>query len=117
MNNKDCRIYLDLEYVYPEMTKELVLLYLMAGARSRGQLIFTTHECNLLDLDILRKDEIWFTEKDEGGVSHIYSLSDFKPNYDKDIRKGYLAGQFTSIPFFTNPKELKWYGDTENNKE
>lgn len=102
---------------HPEMTKELVLLYLMAGARSRGQLIFTTHECNLLDLDILRKDEIWFTEKDEGGVSHIYSLSDFKPNYDKDIRKGYLAGQFTSIPFFTNPKELKWYGDTENNKE
>jgi len=100
---------------HPEVTKELIILYLLAGANHQGQLIFTTHECNLLDLDILRTDEIWFSEKDGDGVSHVYSLSEFKPNYDKDIRKGYIEGRFTTIPFFADPKELNWYGDSENN--
>lgn len=93
---------------HPEVIKELISLYLSAGSKFCGQLIFTTHECNLLDLDLLRQDEIWFAEKDLDGVSHIYSLSDFKPRYDKDIRKGYLEGQFTTIPFFTNPINLNW---------
>lgn len=95
---------------HPELTKELIIIYLIAGSNHEGQLIFTTHECNLLDLDILRPDEIWFVEKDDDEVSHIYSLSDFKPHYDKDIKSGYLAGKFSRIPFFADPKQLKWYG-------
>ena len=79
-----------------------------AGSNHKGQLIFSTHECNLLDLNLLRQDEIWFAEKDYNGISHIYSLSDFKPRYDKDIRRGYLDGQFTTIPFFTHPADLNW---------
>ncbi|MBP1593011.1 MAG: hypothetical protein H6Q12_29 [Bacteroidetes bacterium] len=93
---------------HPEVIKELLRIFLNAGNTHSGQIIFSTHECNLLDLDLLRQDEIWFAEKDQKGVSHIYSLSDFKPRFDKDIRKGYLEGQFTKIPFFTNPKELNW---------
>lgn len=93
---------------HPVIIKELIDLYLSAGSKYCGQLIFTTHECNLLDLDLLRQDEIWFAEKDSDGVSHLYSLSDFKPRYDKDIRKGYLDGQFTTIPFFTDPQNLNW---------
>lgn len=93
---------------HPEVIKELVRIYLDAGNEFAGQMIFSTHECNLLDLDLLRQDEIWFAEKDLDGVSHIYSLSDFKPRYDKDIRKGYLEGQFTTIPFFTEPDNLNW---------
>ena len=99
---------------HPELTKELIMIYLLAGNIHKGQLIFTTHECNLLDLDILRPDEIWFVEKDDNEASHIYSLSDFKPHYGKDIKKGYLDGKFTRIPFFTDPKQLKWYGNTES---
>lgn len=95
---------------HPELTKELIIIYLIAGSNHEGQLIFTTHECNLLDLDILRPDEIWFVEKDDDETSHIYSLSDFKPHYDKDIKRGYLAGKFSRIPFFADPKQLKWYG-------
>ena len=98
---------------HPELTKELIIIYLIAGSSHEGQLIFTTHECNLLDLDILRPDEIWFVEKDEDEASHLYSLSDFKPHYDKDIKKGYLLGRFTRIPFFADPKQLKWYDTTE----
>lgn len=98
---------------HPELTKELIMIYLLAGSSHEGQLIFTTHECNLLDLDLLRPDEIWFVEKDDEEASHMYSLSDYKPHYDKDIRKGYLAGRFTRIPFFADPKQLNWYGNTK----
>lgn len=102
---------------HPELTKELIIIYLLAGDSHEGQLIFTTHECNLLDLNLLRPDEIWFVEKDEREASHLYSLSDFKPHYDKDIKKGYLAGRFTRIPFFADPKKLKWYGATDTTAE
>ena len=98
---------------HPELTKELIMIYLIAGGSHEGQLVFTTHECNLLDLDILRPDEIWFVEKDDDEASHIYSLSDFKPQYPKDIKRGYLEGMFSRIPFFADPKQLKWYGNTD----
>ena len=62
------------------------------------QLIATTHESNLLDLDLLRRDEIWFIEKDKFGSSNLYSLEEFNPRYDKDIQKGYLLGRFGAIP-------------------
>ena len=99
---------------HPEMTKELLTIYQIAGENTPGQIIFTTHECHLLDLHLLRKDEIWFAERDKEGASHIYSLSDFQPTYNKeDIKTGYLKGQFSEIPFFSNPKNLSWHGNTE----
>lgn len=73
-----------------------------------GQLVFTTHESNLLDLDLFRQDEIWFAEKCENGASHFYPLSDFDIRPDLDIRKGYLSGRFGAIPFLGNLKDLNW---------
>jgi hypothetical protein len=53
----------------------------------------------LLDQDMLRRDEIWFTEKDEEGNSDLFGLSDFKGvRADKDIRKSYLLGRFGGMP-------------------
>ena len=92
--------------LHPSMTKEL-LRYFMSNA-SKGQLVFTTHESNLLDLEIFRQDEIWLSEKDKSGSTQMYPLSDFKPRYDLDIRKGYLAGRFGAIPFLGNLKDLNW---------
>ena len=63
-----------------------------------SQLIVSTHESELLDMDLLRRDEIWFVEKDNSGASSIYSLEEFAPRYDKDIQKGYLLGRFGAIP-------------------
>jgi len=81
----------------------------MADTKSKGQLIFTSHESNLLDLEIFRQDEIWFVEKDEkNGDSKMYSLSEFKPRYDLDIRKGYLKGRFGAIPFLAKLNDLNW---------
>jgi uncharacterized protein len=81
----------------------------MADTKTKGQLIFTSHESNLLDLDVFRQDEIWFVEKDQrNGDSKIYSLSEFKPRYDLDIRKGYLKGRFGAIPFLAKLNDLNW---------
>lgn len=92
--------------LHPSMTKSL-MEYFMAH-QTKGQMVFTTHESNMLDLEIFRQDEIWFTEKDPSGATKMYPLSDYKPRYDLDIRKGYLAGRFGAIPFLGNLKDLNW---------
>ncbi len=86
---------------------------IMNSDKTKGQLIFTTHESNLLDFNFFRQDEIWFAEKDNLGSTTLYSLSDFKPRYDLDIRKGYLKGRFGGIPFTTELKKLKWLHSNE----
>lgn len=80
----------------------------MNNENVNGQFIFTTHESNLLNLDMLRADEIWFVEKDRNkGSSHLYPLSDFQPKPDLDINKGYLNGRFGAIPFITTLPNIK----------
>jgi uncharacterized protein len=74
-----------------------------------NQIIFTTHDTNLLDLELLRRDEIWFIEKDGKGSSSLYSLAEFKARPDLKIEKGYLNGRFGAIPFFGNPESLGWH--------
>jgi AAA15 family ATPase/GTPase len=74
----------------------------------RSQLLFTTHETHLLDLDLLRRDEIWFVEKDRYGASHIYSLAEFKIRPDLKVEKGYLNGRFGAIPFLADVQSLGW---------
>lgn len=64
-----------------------------------AQLICTTHDTNLLRSSALRRDQIWFTEKDNSGSTHIYPLSDFKTRASDNFEKGYLQGRYGAIPF------------------
>jgi uncharacterized protein len=80
----------------------------------RNQLIFTTHDTNLLNLDILRRDEIWFVEKNPQGSSSLYSLAEFKIRPDLKVDKGYLNGRFGAIPFFGDVDKLGWLIPTTN---
>jgi uncharacterized protein len=106
----------DYTYVVDEIDRSIhpsllcmMIRKIMLDTSTKGQLIFTTHESNLLDLEIFRQDEIWFVEKDnKTGGSQLYSLSEFKPRYDLDIRKGYLKGRFGAIPFLANLQDLNW---------
>ncbi len=65
----------------------------------QSQLIFNTHDTNLLSSKVFRRDEIWFTEKDNFGESHLYSLVDFKIRSDASYEKDYLLGKYGAIPF------------------
>ena len=94
--------------LHPHMTRNVLEIFLANSATKRSQLIATTHEASLLDLDLLRRDEIWFVEKDEEGVSTIYSLDEFVPQYGKDIRSAYLQGRFGAIPIVPSYNILEW---------
>ncbi len=93
--------------IHPLLIKELVKK-ISLDTETKGQLIFTTHESNLLDQKIFRQDEVWFTEKDKNGSTDLYSLSEFKEHKTIDIRKGYLNGRYGSIPFLANLTDLNW---------
>ena len=67
---------------------------------NKSQLIYSTHNTNLLDLTKIRKDQVYFVNKDEKGISELYSLYDFKDfRENMDAEKGYLQGRFDAIPF------------------
>ncbi len=85
--------------MHPMLARKFIEFFLKAVPEARSQLIFTTHESTLLDLDLMRRDGIWFAEKDQKGATHLYSLADFKVRTDLRIDKGYLAGRFGAIPF------------------
>lgn len=63
-----------------------------------AQLIFTTHDTTLLDGDLLRRDQIWLTEKDADQSSRLYPLSDFSPRKNEAIERGYLGGRYGGVP-------------------
>lgn len=84
--------------LHPNLVRRFIELFLQT--ENHAQLIVTTHESTLLDLELLRRDEIWFVEKSPTGSSTLYSLEEFKPRHDLDIRKGYLQGRFGAIPVF-----------------
>lgn len=86
--------------LHPLIAIEIMRLFESRSENPRyAQLIFNTHDTNLLNTGILRRDQIWFTEKDEKGESHLYPLSDFKPRRQENLEIGYLQGRYGAIPF------------------
>ncbi len=92
--------------LHPLLCQALLGLFLDACPGECQQLIVTTHETHLLDLNLLRRDEVWFMEKDRSQQSHMSSLADWKARNDLRIEKGYLQGRFGGIPFIGDPKKL-----------
>jgi predicted ATPase len=64
-----------------------------------AQLIATTHDTNLMTSDFLRRDQIWVSEKDVSGATHLFPLSDIKTRNTDNIEKGYLQGRYGAVPF------------------
>lgn len=85
--------------LHTKLSEGLVRLFSHQGKnKQRAQLLFTTHDTNLLSGEMLRRDEIWFVERDGEGKSHIYPLSDYKTRRTDNLEKGYLDGRFGAIP-------------------
>ena len=74
---------------------------------NQAQLIFTTHDTTLLSQKILRRDQVWFTEKNAQAATQLYPLSDFSPRDNEAVERGYLNGRYGAIPFL---KDLDFYG-------
>jgi AAA15 family ATPase/GTPase len=85
--------------LHPHLTRFLVnLFHNPEQNKNNAQLVFTAHDTNLLDL--LRRDQVWFTERNPGtGSTDLYSLLEFSPRKDQNIQKGYLAGRYGAVPF------------------
>jgi AAA15 family ATPase/GTPase len=84
--------------LHPLLSQSFLDIFLDYSKDINSQLLVTTHESSLLNLKKVRKDEIWFIEKNANGESELYSLEEFKPRFDKEIRKDYLLGRFGAIP-------------------
>lgn len=93
--------------MHPVLAHAFLRFFLETKHEKQHQLIVTTHETHLLDGDLLRRDEIWFAEKDKAQVSKTYSLMDFKPRNDLRLQRGYLHGRFGAIPFIGNMDKLR----------
>ena len=86
--------------LHPLLVRNLVELFNNHETNPNGaQLIFNTHDVGMLDLDMFRRDQIYFVEKDNRtGESELYSLSDFSPRKNDKIRKGYMLGRYGAVP-------------------
>ena len=73
--------------------------------RHNAQLVFTTHDTTVLDQTLMRRDQVWFVEKDAENATSLYPLSDYKPRKGEALQKGYLYGRYGALPF---PGELRF---------
>jgi AAA15 family ATPase/GTPase len=85
--------------LHPLLTKQLLGLFNSSANLRSAQLIFATHDLSLLNPKKLRRDQIWFVEKDELGASTLFSLDEIKGvRKDANFEKEYLLGQFGGVP-------------------
>jgi AAA15 family ATPase/GTPase len=102
-NNKVLLIDEIEDSLHPKIIEYIIEIF---NASNQSQLIFSTHNTNLLDLNKLRKDQIWFVNKKIDGGSDLYSLYDYSDFRDTmDVEKAYLQGRFDSIPIIDDSKE------------
>lgn len=88
--------------LHTNLTRKFLELFYELMEGRKCQLIATTHDSNLLDLELLRQDEIWFVERQDDHRSKIFSLNKFKERFDKKIDKEYLLGRYGAIPIFND---------------
>ena len=90
--------------LHPLIVHELVRLMHQSGGKA--QLVFTTHDTTILSQNIMRRDQIWFIEKNEAQASRLYPLSDFKAREKEALERGYLRGRYGAIPFIQQTLKL-----------
>jgi uncharacterized protein len=100
--------------LHTRLTSEFIDLFYKLSENNRSQLIVTTHDASLMDLDKIRQDEIWFIERRKDHSSCLYSLDKFKARYDKKVEKDYLIGRYGAVPVFNSFSNFNEIGVNEN---
>lgn len=109
LNNKRVVVVDELDKsLHPYLVEMIVQMFNDPDINKNGaQLIFNTHDTNLLKLNILRRDQIWFAEKDDkNGISDLYPLSDFSVRKTENVERGYMLGRYGAVPFIKNDFNL-----------
>lgn len=88
------------------LSKAILKLFNSSKIKSTAQLLVASHDTALLDRDILRRDQIYFIEKDKYGASQATSLVEYKHRKESPIDKNYLGGKFGAIPFIDDLEKL-----------
>jgi len=87
--------------LHPLVSRELIRLFSTPATNpGKAQLVFSTHDTSILTAGFLRRDQIWFAEKDQFGATCIYPLSSIKVRTTDNLERGYINGRFGAIPFF-----------------
>ena len=91
--------------MHPLLTRKVIELFQSPEENTNGaQLVFTTHDSSVMDSTLLRRDQIWLTEKRANGSTELFSLYDFgadsRPRKDTAFEKNYLAGRYGAVPSF-----------------
>lgn len=86
--------------LHPKLVEFLVSIFHSSDTNPKNaQLVFTTHETSILWQDILRRDQIWFCDKDRGQATKLYPLTDFKPRKGyENLEAAYLSGRYGALP-------------------
>jgi energy-coupling factor transporter ATP-binding protein EcfA2 len=92
--------------LHPLLSSTLIRMFKDSAINRHGsQLVFASHDTtllgSLLEEEILARDEVWFTEKDDAGATSLYSLAEFHPRRDENIERGYLQGRYGAVPYLS----------------
>ncbi len=89
--------------LHPNLVESIVTLFNSKNTNPKNaQLIFNTHDTNLLNTGLFRRDQIWFTEKDKHGAAKLYSLADFKAvsvRKTEAFEENYIRGKYGAVPY------------------
>ncbi len=87
------------DQLHPLILKFLINLF-HVGRRGNAQLVFTTHDTSVLDSDTLRRDQVWFCEKNESQATELFPLTNFRPRKKvENLEKRYLSGRYGALPY------------------
>ena len=86
--------------LHPMLVNFILAKFQSKSSNPNGaQIVFTTHNTELMTLELLRKDQLYFADKnDKDGTSELYSISEFSTRTTENIRKGYFVGKYGATP-------------------
>jgi AAA15 family ATPase/GTPase len=93
--------------LHPNLTDKIIDLFNSVGNVTGAQLIFNTHNTNLLSSKLMRRDQVWFIEKDINGAAKMYSLSDIQVRKNDKFEKEYLEGRYGAIPYLAEMRDFQ----------
>lgn len=102
--------------LHTSLFEEIVRLFMSPATNPKGaQLVFSAQNPHLLGSGILRRDQVWFADKDHRGATHVYPLSDYSPRQGESLANGYVVGRYSAVPVIPDLFGLAELEEAEGN--